>query len=107
MEFIEAYPTGSSYRNSVLLALSNDTNTGYVVRPIVQEGSQSSTEAPPEAPPFVRQVFDSFELVTPTTTSITRTTPATPTLSQQEEQQPSASPSSQQLQLEQEFEQQP
>ena len=107
VEFIEAYPDGSSYRNSVLLALSNDTNTGYFVRPSVQEGSQSSTEAPPEAPPFVRQVFDSFELVTPTTTSITRTTPATPTLSQHEEQQPSASPSSQQLQLEQEFEQQP
>jgi hypothetical protein len=107
VEFIEAYPDGSSYRNSVLLALSNDTNTGYVVRPSVQEGSQSSTEAPPEAPPFVRQVFDSFELVAPPTTSITRTTPAMPTVSQQEEQQPSASPSSQQLQLEQQFEQQP
>jgi len=53
--------SGSS-KEFLLLALSNDTNnTGYVVYPLgVVESSR-------EAPPFVRQVFDSFELITPST----------------------------------------
>jgi len=57
-----------------LLALSNDTNTGYVVQPIIAEGVESSREAPL----FVREVLDSFELVTPTTSIAASTTPTTP-----------------------------
>lgn len=110
VEFIETYPDGRSYNRFVLLVLSNDTTTGYAVRPVIQEGLDSSREAPS----FVRQVFDSFELMALPTTPMAGTTPSpTPTastlsqLQQQEEQQPSLLPFSQQLRLEQEYQQQP
>jgi plastocyanin len=60
-----------SYKDIVLLALSNDTNTGYFVVPIMLEGLESDREAPA----FVRQVLDSFELVTPTTPIATTSLP--------------------------------
>jgi hypothetical protein len=104
VEFIETYPDGRSYKEFVLLALSNDTTTGYSIRPVIQDGLESSEEAPS----FVREIFDSFELMALPTTPIAETTPALSSQPpQQEQQQLSASPSSQQLQLEQEFELQP
>ena len=95
VEYIHASTLGTgSYKKFVLLALSNDTNTAYVVDPIMLEGLESSREAPP----FVRQVLDSFELVVTYTTPIA-TAPLTTLsslqqlgqlLSQQESQQPAA-----------------
>jgi hypothetical protein len=103
VEFIESYPDGTSYRDFLLVALTNDTNTGYVLRPLIQEGVESGSEAPP----FVRSTFDSFQLVTLPNTPVA-SAPATqtpPVLSQPltQEQQPSPSPFSQQLQLQQEL----
>ena len=61
VEWTHTYGSGiENYKEFALLVLSNDTNTGYVVRPqMVQESSR-------ETPPFVRQVLDSFELVATT-----------------------------------------
>ncbi|MGH9990775.1 MAG: hypothetical protein ACREAS_10095, partial [Nitrososphaera sp.] len=86
VEFVQSYP-GVSYREFVLLALNNDTNTGYALRPVIEEGLESTADAPA----FVRQVFGSFELVAPLTTppGATTTPPTLPTLSQplQQDQQ--------------------
>jgi hypothetical protein len=58
IEWTHTYGSGTEiYKEFALLVLSNDTNTGYVVRPqILQESSR-------ETPTFVRQVLDSLELV--------------------------------------------
>lgn len=60
VEWTHTYGSGSAivnYKEFALLVLSNDTNTGYVVRPqMMQESSR-------ETPAFVRQVLDSLELV--------------------------------------------
>lgn len=50
----------SSKRDLVLLALSNDTNTGFVVDPILQQQNETLSTLPPP----VQQILDSFELVT-------------------------------------------
>ena len=101
VEFTETYPDNpdASYNGFVLLALNNDnaTTTGYAVRPILQAGQEDSREVPS----FVRQVFDSFELIAPpTTTTPLATSPpaasaaATPTVSPlpQQEQQSTPTP---------------
>jgi plastocyanin len=72
-----------SYKDFVLLVLSNDTNTGYVVQPIMVEGLESDREAPS----FVRRVLDSFELVTAPTTPVTTVSPTTSSLPQGQPQQ--------------------
>ena len=58
VEWTHTYGSGTViYKEFALLVLSNDTNTGYVVRPqMLQESSR-------ETPVFVRQVLDSFQLV--------------------------------------------
>ena len=108
VEFTETYPDNpdASYTGFVLLALNNDnaTTTGYAVRPLLQEGQEDSREVPS----FVRQVFDSFELLAPATTPAPlgtppQTLPAVPQPLQQQEQQVPPSPFSQQLQLQQDL----
>jgi len=98
VEFTHTNVLGTgSFKDSVLLVLSSDTDTGYVVQPIMIQGLESDREAPP----FVGQVLRSFELVTPSTTptaaatAATASSPApapTPTLPPQQEEQPSPSP---------------
>lgn len=91
VEFIETSSDGTSNKDFVLVALSNDTNTGYVVRPLIQGGWESTKEAPP----FIRVVLDSFGLMTtrspptmPSPPSSTATTiPTSPLLPQQSQQQ--------------------
>jgi hypothetical protein len=103
VEFIQSFPDGTSYRDFVLVALSNDINKGYVLRPLLGEETENSREMSS----FVRRIFDSFELVAPPTTPIAATTATqtAPVLSQPltQEQQLSPSPFSQQLQLQQEL----
>ena len=54
----------SSKRDLVLLALSNDTNTGFVVDPILQQENETLSTLPlPE-----QQILDSFALVIPSAT---------------------------------------
>ena len=61
IEWIHTDTLGTAtLKEFTLFALSNDTNTGYVVHPIIIEGLESNSEAPPS---FVRQVLDSFELL--------------------------------------------
>jgi plastocyanin len=59
-------------REFVLLALSSDANTGYFLDPIISEGLDEDAEAPP----FVRQVLGSFELLTTTPSAVTTNTTA-------------------------------
>jgi hypothetical protein len=108
VEFTQTYPDDpdASYTEFVLLALNNDnaTTTGYAVRPTLPAGQEDSREVPS----FVRQVFDSFELLAPATTvaptgTPPQTPPAVPQPLQQQEQQVSPSPFSQQLQLQQDL----
>ena len=54
----------SSKHDLVLLALSNDTNTGFVVDPILQQENETLSTLPPP----VQEILDSFELVIPPTT---------------------------------------
>ncbi|MDQ3837000.1 MAG: hypothetical protein M3270_08710, partial [Thermoproteota archaeon] len=54
----------SSKRDLILLALSNNTNTGFVVDPILQQENETLSTLPPP----VQQILDSFELVIPPTT---------------------------------------
>lgn len=49
----------SSKSDLVLLALSNDTNTGFGVDPILQQENETLSTLPPP----VQQILDSFELV--------------------------------------------
>jgi hypothetical protein len=60
-KFVEYTHTDSngngSYKQSALLVLSDDSNTGYVVRPILVQLSNQ------ELPEFVMQVINSFELI--------------------------------------------
>ncbi|MDQ5842438.1 MAG: hypothetical protein M3286_03010, partial [Thermoproteota archaeon] len=49
----------SSKRDLILLALSNDTNTGFAVDPILQQENETLSTLPPP----VQQILDSFELV--------------------------------------------
>jgi hypothetical protein len=60
-KFVEYTHTDSSgfgsYKQSALLALSSDANTGYVVHPIVAQLSNQ------ELPGFATQVINSFELI--------------------------------------------
>jgi hypothetical protein len=70
-----------SYKEPALLVLSSDANTGYVVRAAVPLLSNQ------ELPDFARQVLDSFELVTPSTTpTAATTTPASPPQGQPRQQ---------------------
>ncbi len=60
VEYVHSTVSGiGSYKEYVLVVLSNDTNTGYIVQPIQPEGLDI-VEA---SPVFVKQVFGSFELV--------------------------------------------
>ncbi len=63
VEYVHSNVSGiGSYKEYVLMVLSNDTNTGYVVQPTQPQGLNIG-EAPP-LPVFVKkQIFDSFELV--------------------------------------------
>jgi len=63
VEYVHSNVSGiGSYKEYVLMVLSNDTNTGYVVQPTQPQGLDIG-EAPP-LPVFVKkQIFDSFELV--------------------------------------------
>jgi hypothetical protein len=54
----------SSKRDLILLALSNDTNTGFAVDPILQQENETLSTLPPP----VQQILDSFELVIPSKT---------------------------------------
>jgi hypothetical protein len=54
----EAYGI-ETYKQSALLVLANDTNTGYILRPIL------SLQSNQELPDFSRQMLDSFELMAP------------------------------------------
>ena len=62
VEYVHSTVSGiGSYKEYVLVVLSNDTNTGYVVQPTQPQGLNIGEAAAP--PVFVKQVFDSFELV--------------------------------------------
>jgi hypothetical protein len=77
-------------RDFALVVLSNDGNTGYVLLPTI-----SLFPRPEELSPEHQQVFDSFELVAPNSSSL-QTNPGPMTSSPpQQEQQPS-SPQSEQ-----------
>lgn len=91
-----------NYKNYYLIALTNNSNTAYVVNPSVPTSGEE-----PQLSPQMLQILHSFALVTSATSPapITSTTPMPTPPQQQLEQQPlSSSPLSEQLQLQEEEE---